>query len=83
MFTWEEFIVNLVRVFAHNLYFFRSQIPQDGGQASYVAAKDCFPVTTLKRFNRNEYNEEWLVAFFFFNGYVNILARFKDYSFFN
>ena len=54
-------IVDLVRVFAHSdwydHYFFRSQIPQDGGQESYVAVKDCFPVTTLKRFDGNEENE--------------------------
>lgn len=64
----------------YDLYFFRSQILQDGGRGSYVAAKDCFPVTTLKRFNRNEKNERMFT--FFVNGYVNILARFKDNSIF-
>ena len=49
-------IVDLVRVLWHDLCFFRSQILQDGGRESSVAAKDCFPVTTLKRFDRNEKN---------------------------
>lgn len=48
-----------------------------------MAAKDCFPVITLKRFNRNEKNEKNERMFtFFVNGYVNILARFKDNSIF-